>query len=443
MFTLGIIGRPNVGKSTLFNRIAGKRISITNDMPGVTRDRIEVMSSWVGRSFKLIDTAGFDLKDDIIKKEMQAQFYKTIEMADFLVLVTDAKEGVHSLDEIVVNMLRKAGKKFCLAVNKVDSYEKENVLGEFYKLGSDIEMVGISGLHGRNVDELLDLIVSNIPDEEEFVDDDTYGRVKIAVVGRPNVGKSSLVNAWLGEERVIVTPIAGTTRDSVDTLFEYDGKEYLLTDTAGIRKKSVMFKDPIEKFGYYRSIDAITRADIAVAVIDGPDGLNERDIKVIAEAWDAGKPVVIAVNKWDMAEKGKSEVTKFKKIVQEKLQFLNNPPIIFISALTKKNCFDIFAEANKLFTEYIKRIPTHAVNTALEEALAKHQPPAIGSKRLKFYYMTQVSTRPPYFVSFVNFPDAVHFSYERFIVNTLRRNFGFDGVPVRLSIRKRKSQYDD
>lgn len=443
MFTLGIIGRPNVGKSTLFNRIAGKRISITDDMPGVTRDRIEVMSSWIGKNFLLIDTAGFDLKDDIIKKEMQAQFYKTIDLADYLVLVTDAKEGVHSLDEIVVDMLRKSGKKFCVAVNKVDSYEKENFLGEFYKLGSNIDIVGISGLHGRNVDELLDLVAENIPDDEERIDSDEDGRVKIAVIGRPNVGKSSLINAWLGEERVIVTPIAGTTRDSVDTIFGYKGKEYLLTDTAGIRKKSVMFKDPIEKFGYYRSIDAITRADIAVAVIDGPEGINERDIKVIAEAWDAGKPVIIAVNKWDMAEKGKSDVSKLKKLLKEKLQFLANPPIIFISALTKKNCFDIFPEVDKLYAEYVKRIPTHAVNNALEEALSKHQPPAIGTKRLKFYYMTQVSTRPPYFVAFVNFPEAVHFSYERFIVNTLRKNFGFDGVPVRLSIRKRKSQYDD
>lgn len=441
MFTLGIIGRPNVGKSTLFNRIAGKRVSITNDMPGVTRDRIEIPASWAGKPFKLVDTAGFDLKDDILKKEMQAQFFKTLDLADHLILVTDAAGGVHPLDEVVANMLRKAGKKFTIAVNKVDSQEKENYMGEFYKLGSDNDLVGISALHGRNVDDLLDMVTEGIPEKEDLEYED--GRIKIAVVGRPNVGKSSLINVWLGEERVIVTPIAGTTRDSVDTLFEYKGKSYLLTDTAGIRKKSVMFKDPIEKFGYFRSIDAMAKADIAIAVIDGSEGLNERDIKVIAEAWEADKPLVIAVNKWDLAVKDAASVKKFKNTLSEKLQFLANPPIIFLSALTGKNCFNVFPAVNKLYGEYIKRVPTHAVNNVLEEALEKHQPPAIGSKRLKFYYMTQVAARPPYFVAFVNYPEAVHFSYERFIINTIRKNFGFEGVPVRLSIRKRKSQYND
>lgn len=441
MFTLGIIGRPNVGKSTLFNRIAGKRVSITNDMPGVTRDRIEIPASWIGKPFKLVDTAGFDLKDDILKKEMQAQFFKTLDLADHLILVTDAAEGVHPLDKVVADMLRKAGKKFTIAVNKVDSQEKENYMGEFYKLGSDNDLVGISALHGRNVDDLLDMVTEGIPEKEDREDED--GRIKIAVIGRPNVGKSSLINVWLGEERVIVTPIAGTTRDSVDTLFEYKGKSYLLTDTAGIRKKSVMFKDPIEKFGYFRSIDAMARADIAIAVIDGSEGLNERDIKVIAEAWEADKPLAIAVNKWDLAGKDAASVKKFKNTLSEKLQFLANPPIIFLSALTGKNCFNVFPAVNKLYGEYIKRVPTHAVNNVLEEALEKHQPPAIGSKRLKFYYMTQVATRPPYFVAFVNYPEAVHFSYERFIINTIRKNFGFEGVPVRLSIRKRKSQYND
>lgn len=442
MFTLGIIGRPNVGKSTLFNRIAGRRVSITNDMPGVTRDRIQIDVSWMGQPFKLIDTAGFDLQDDLMKKEMQNQFYKTIELADFLILVTEATEGVHSLDEVVVTMLRKAGKKFCIAVNKVDSYEKEGLLGQFYKLGANLDIIGISAIHGRNVDDLLDMVTELMPENHEEVDD-TDARIKIAVVGRPNVGKSSLVNTWLGEERVIVTPIAGTTRDSVDTAFDYGGKAYLLTDTAGIRKKSVMFKDPIEKFGYYRSIDAIARADIAVAVIDATEGINDRDIKVIAEAWDTGKPVVVAVNKWDLVGKDAKSVKKFKLELDEKLQFLAKPPIIFLSAFTKKNCFSIFTEVNKIYADYIKRIPTHAVNKALEEALERHQPPAIGSKRLRFYYMTQVSTRPPYFVAFVNNPDAVHFSYERFIVNMIRKNFGFEGIPVRLSIRKRTSKFDD
>ncbi|MBQ3034222.1 MAG: ribosome biogenesis GTPase Der [Deferribacterales bacterium] len=442
MFTLGIIGRPNVGKSTLFNRIAGKRIAITDDMPGVTRDRIEFTANWMNKDFLLVDTAGFDLKEDVIKKEMQEQFFKTLNIADFFILVTDGSEGVHALDEVVVGLLRKAGKPFIVAVNKVDSESKELNLGEFYKLGADIELFGISALHGRNVDEVLDYVADMIPPSEER-EDDEQERIKIAVIGRPNVGKSSLINAWLGEERVIVTPLAGTTRDAVDTLFEYEGTSYLLTDTAGIRKKSVMFKDPVEKFGYYRSMDAIARADIAVAVIDGSDGLNERDVKVISDAWEAGRPVVLAVNKWDIADKSDKAVNNFKQTIKEKLQFLSNPPILFISAAQGKNCFKIFTEVKRLYAAYTKRITTSKVNNVLEEALERHQPPVVGTRRLKFYYMTQVSSRPPYFVAFVNNPAGVHFSYERFIVNVIREQFDFDGVPVRLSIRQRSSRSRD
>lgn len=443
MFTLGIIGRPNVGKSTLFNRIAGRRVAITDDRPGVTRDRIEVLTSWTGKSFKLVDSAGFDLKEDILKKEMQAQFYKTLESADFLILVAESSDGIHALDEIVVEMLRKTGKNFCIAVNKVDSAIKENLMWEFYKLGKDVEIVGISALHGRNVDELLDLVTEHIDKNEEDIDEENEDRIKITVAGCPNVGKSSLINYWLGEERVIVTPIAGTTRDSVDIVFDYNERSYLLTDTAGIRKKSVMFKDPIEKIGYFRSIDALRRSNIAVCVIDACRGINEQDVKIISEAWEANKPVVIVVNKWDLAAKEGVTVKQIRTQVNEKLQFLANPPILFVSAATGKNCFEIFKTTDKLFADFTKRISTHTVNSVLEEALAKHQPPAIGAKRLKFYYMTQVSARPPYFVAFVNHPEAVHFSYKRFIVNTIRKNFGFDGVPIRLSIRKRKSIFDD
>lgn len=438
MFTLGIIGRPNVGKSTLFNRVAGKRIAITNDMPGVTRDRIETAASWMGKDFLLTDTAGFDLKEDVIKKEMQEQFFKALCIADFFVLVTDGAEGVHALDEVVVSMLRKAGKPFAVAVNKIDSESKENLIADFYKLGSDINLFGISALHGRNTDELLDYVASLVP-EDNVHHTDTDERIKIAVIGRPNVGKSSLLNKWLGEERVIVTPIAGTTRDAIDAAFEYEGDKYLLTDTAGIRKKSVMFKNPIEKLGYYRSIDAIERADVAVAVIDGAEGLNERDVKVISDAWEAGRPVVIAVNKWDIADKSEKAVRNFKRTVSEKLQFLNNPPLVFVSALNGKNCFKIFAEIKKLYAAYTTRIATSKVNEALQEALERRQPPVIGTRRLKFYYMTQVSARPPYFVAFVNNPDGVHFSYERFIINVLRDKFGFGGVPVRLSIRSHRT----
>ncbi len=440
MFSIGIIGRPNVGKSTLFNRIAGKRIAITDDRPGVTRDRIETTCTWLTKSFKLVDTAGFDLKEDIIKKEMQEQFFKTIQAADFFIVVSDLNEGIHSLDEVVVDLLRKANKPFMIAVNKVDSNHKENLMGEFYALGANLDIIGISALHGRNVAELLDYVIELIPDyEEEVADDDE--NIKIAVIGRPNVGKSSLINAWLGEERVIVTPIAGTTRDSIDTEFEYNNTKYLLTDTAGIRKKSVMFKDPIEKYGYYRSMDAITRADIAVAVIDGVDGINERDIKVIADAWEAGRPVVIAINKSDIMDQDPREVKNLKLALKEKLRFLYNPPIVYISAVTGKNCFKVFTAVKELYANYTKRITTSQVNEALQEALDRHQAPSvIGTKRLKFYYMTQISTRPPYFVAFVNFPRSVHFSYERFILNVIRDKFSFYGIPIRLSIRGRSKK---
>ena len=445
MFNLGIIGRPNVGKSTLFNRIAGRRIAITDDMPGVTRDRIEVETSWLGKKFKLVDTAGFDLQADILKKEMQEQFFKALEVADFLILVVDAADGLHALDEIVCDMLRKVGKPFVIAVNKADSNAREQAVNEFYKLG-DVELFPISALHGKNVDDVLDYIIDYIPEEEDLEDeedDDEDEAIKIAVIGRPNVGKSSLLNAWLGEDRVIVTPLAGTTRDSVDVYFTYKNDKYIITDTAGIRKKSVMFKDTIEKYGYYRSKDAISNASIAVAVIDGADGLNERDVKVISDAWEEGKPVILAVNKWDIAEKDEKAVKNFKRQIAEKLQFLSNPPVLFISAKTGKNCEKIFDYVKKLYLEYNKRVPTSAVNEVLQEALERHQPPVVGTKRLKFYYMTQVAARPPYFVAFVNNPQGVHFSYERFLVNMLREAFGFNGVPVRLSIRKRKSKYAD
>ena len=339
MFNLGIIGRPNVGKSTLFNRIAGRRIAITDDMPGVTRDRIEVETSWLDKDFKLVDTAGFDLQADVLKKEMQEQFFKAIEEADFLILVVDASVGLHALDEIVCDMLRKCGKPFIIAVNKADSNAREQAINEFYKFG-DVEIFPISALHGRNVDDILDYIYTYIPEKEETAEKGSNEdeRIKIAVAGRPNVGKSSLLNAWLGEDRVIVTPLAGTTRDSIDVYFTYKNDKYIITDTAGIRKKSVMFKDTIEKYGYYRSIDAVKEADVVVAVIDGADGLNERDVKVISDAWEAGKPVVIAVNKWDIAGKDEKAVKNFKRTLAEKLQFLANPPLIFISAKTGKNC---------------------------------------------------------------------------------------------------------
>jgi len=435
MFTVAIIGRPNVGKSTLFNRFAGKRIAITDNMPGVTRDRLEHICEWGLKKFKIFDTAGFDLKEDIVKKEMQEQFFLAIQEVDLCIFMVDAIEGLHPLDEIVADLLRKNGKKVAVVVNKVDSKEKELTVSDFYKLGFD-NIFYISATHGRNVDELLDFITENIKDEIEEAKE-SEDRIKIAVIGKPNVGKSSLINAWLKEKRVIVTEIPGTTRDSVNIDFQFKDQKYILIDTAGIRKKSVMFKDKVEKYGYYRGIDAILESDICVAVIDATSGLLERDVKVIAEANRMFKPVVIVFNKWDLITSPHEEAIRFRQDVKERLKFLNNPQIVFASSKTGKNIYKIFDCIKTAYEEYSKRVQTSKLNEVLQLAQQLHQPPVVKNKRLKFFYMTQVGVRPPEFVIFVNYPEAVHFSYERFILNLLREKFGFDGIPLRIHFRQK------
>lgn len=435
MFTVGIIGRPNVGKSTLFNRLAGKRLAIVDDMPGVTRDRIEFTSDWEGERFRIVDTAGFDLKEELVKKEMQEQFYSALDEADYFILMADGTEGVHPLDEIVLDLLRKKNKPFQLVVNKVDSDGKESFIYDFYRLGVD-KIITISASHGRNVDMLLDELISHIPEGHDKVDP-YEGRIKLVVTGRPNVGKSSMINKWLGEERLIVTPIPGTTRDAVDTFFEIDGDQYVLIDTAGIRKKKSMFKDKIEKYGYYRWQDAVERADVSVCIIDAEEGITERDVKVIADTWEAGRPVILVINKWDLIEEKDEQSKAFLKDVDYKLQFLNNPPIIYTSTITGKNIFKIFKAAKELYVEASKRISTHKLQHIIEEAVFRHQPPVVKNRRIKFYYITQVSILPPEFVIFVNYPDSVHFSYQRFLVNLIREFHGYSGVPVKVHLRKR------
>lgn len=435
MFTVGIIGRPNVGKSTLFNRLAGKRLAIVDDRPGVTRDRIEFTADWAGERFTIVDTAGFDLKEELVKKEMQAQFRAALDEADFFILMTDGTEGLHPLDEIVIDLLRQKNKPYQLAVNKIDSDGKENLIYDFYRMGVD-NIISISASHGRNVDMLLDEIIKHIPEGHDKTDP-YEGRIKLVVTGRPNVGKSSMINKWLGEERCIVTPIPGTTRDAVDTFFELDGDKYVLIDTAGIRKKKSMFKDKIEKYGYYRWQDAVERAHVAVCLIDADEGLTERDVKVIADTWEAGRPVILVINKWDLIKEKDDAAKSFLKDVDFKLKFLNNPPMIYTSTVTGKNIFKIFAAAKQLYLEAQKRISTHKLQHIIEEAVFRHQPPVVRNRRVKFYYITQVSILPPEFVVFVNYPDSVHFSYQRFIVNLIREFHGFEGVPVKVHFRKR------
>ncbi|WP_303849889.1 ribosome biogenesis GTPase Der [Seleniivibrio woodruffii] len=435
MFTIGIIGRPNVGKSTLFNRLAGKKIAIVDDMPGVTRDRIEFVTDWNGHRFNIVDTAGFDLKEELLKKEMQAQFMNNLREADYFILMTDGQEGVHPLDEIVIDLLRQTGKPYQVVVNKVDSDAKETLTYDFYRLGVE-DIIGISATHGRNVDELLDRIVEQIPEDSDKTDP-YEGRIKLIVTGRPNVGKSSMINKWLGQDRLIVTPIPGTTRDAVDTFFEYEDQKYVLIDTAGIRKKKIMFKDKIEKYGYHRWEDAVSRADIAVCIIDSNEGLTDRDVKVIADNWEAGRPVILVANKWDLIENKDEKAKDFHKDIDHHLQFLNKPSLIYTSTLTGKNIFKVFEAAKELYKEYSKRISTHKLQEVLEEAVQRHQPPVTRNRRVKFYFITQVSTCPPEFVVFVNYPDAVHFSYQRFIVNIIRAHHGFDGVPIKIHFRQR------
>jgi GTP-binding protein len=432
MLKVGIIGRPNVGKSTLFNRLAEKRIAITDDMPGVTRDILEAICRWEGKQFLIVDTPGFDLKEDTIKKQMHDQLFNALKEVDLVIFLMDGKEGLHPLDEIVCSMLREQNINFIVTINKIDSDEREINIAEFYRLGVD-NLISISASHGRNVDELLDRIVELCKDEEPI----QIEGLKLVVVGRPNVGKSSLINAWLNEERVIVTDIPGTTRDAVDTYFEWNSEKYILIDTAGIRKKSVMFKDKIEKYGYYRAYDAIERADVAVAVVDATEGITERDVKVIADVYNLGKPAVIAVNKWDLVQDKNEAQKRLLADIEDKLRFIYKPSVVFLSARSRKNIYNIFQHAQKLKGEMEKRIPTAKLNEVLEEAQARHQPPMIKNRRLKFYYMTQVSVKPPEFVVFVNYPDAVHFSYQRFLFNMVREYFGFEGIPMKMHFRRR------
>ncbi|MDR2105389.1 MAG: ribosome biogenesis GTPase Der [Deferribacteraceae bacterium] len=445
--TVAIIGRPNAGKSTLFNRIAGRRIAITADVPGTTRDRIEADAEWCGQTFKIIDSAGFDAKESLLAVKMREQVLHLMDSADAFILVTDGAAGLHPLDEIAADILRDKGKTFTVAVNKIDTADREIFAFDFYSLGAK-RVIPISSSHGRGVDDLLDAILEEFQSEPESVSEsasenvsgDVSKSIRIAVIGRPNVGKSSLINAWLGEERVIVTPVAGSTRDAVDTYLTYSGRDYILVDTAGLRKKSVAFKDPLDKLGYYRSIDAIEKADIAIVVIDGSEGIGDRDVKAAADAWQAGRAVILAINKADIAS---ASAEFLRRQAEEKLFFLHKPPIFFLSAATKKNIFKVFKAADNIMREYEKRIPTAKVNAILEQALAKHSPPIVHNKRLKFYYMTQVGVRPPHFVVFVNFPKAVHFSYERFLVNTIRQHHGFNGVPLILSIRERSGRNNE
>lgn len=432
---VAIVGRPNVGKSQLFNRLAGKRLSIVEDTPGITRDRLYADCEWRGRTFQVVDTGGIEPStDNEILKFMRMQAEAAINAADVIILMTDLHSGITATDESVAAMLRRSNKPIILAVNKCDRPGTEPPeFYEFYNLGLG-EPFAISALHGYGTGDLLDACYDHFPEEDE---DQTSKRpIKVAVIGKPNVGKSSLINQILGEERVIVSDIAGTTRDSVDTEFENEMGRYLLIDTAGIRKRSKV-DERVEKFSVMRSLLAIERADVCVIMIDATEGVTEQDTKIAGEAHDAGKACILVVNKWDLIEKDGKTMDQYTNRVREGLAYMPYAPVLFLSAKTGQRVPKLFDTINAVYEQNGRRIPTGQLNSLLAEATARVQPPTDKGRRLKIYYMTQSGVRPPTFVCFCNDARLFHFSYQRYLENQIREVYGLDGTPIRMIIRER------
>ena len=432
---VAIVGRPNVGKSTLFNKMAGKRISIVEDQPGVTRDRIYTEVEWLDRTFTLIDTGGIEpYSEDLILKQMKQQAEVAIETAEVIVFLVDGQEGITSSDQEVANLLRRTKKKIILAVNKIDAPKYKDNVYEFYNLGLG-EPMGISAGQALALGDLLDEIIKNLPvEEEESYDEYT---IKVAVVGKPNVGKSSLVNKILGEERVIVSDVPGTTRDAIDTPFTVGENQYVFIDTAGMRKRGKVFES-IERYSVVRSLTAIERADVCLMLIDAKEGVSEQDSKIAGYVHDQGKAVVIVVNKWDIIEKDEKTIERYKADIKNELPFMDYAPMLFISALTGQRVNKVIELINHVSNQHAMRISTGMLNDIVNEAVLMNQPAISGGRRLKIYYATQVSVKPPTFALFVNEPSLMHFSYQRYLENQIRKAFSFEGTPIRFLLRKRE-----
>lgn len=434
---VAVVGRPNVGKSTLFNALAGEKISIVKDTPGITRDRIYADVTWLDMNFTLIDTGGIEPEShDIILSQMREQAQIAIDTADVIIFMVDVRQGLVDTDAKVADMLRRSGKPIVLTVNKVDDYQKFMPdVYEFYNLGIG-EPFPISSVNKLGLGELLDEVASyfdkNLAKEEE--EDD---RIKVAIVGKPNVGKSSIINKLIGENRVIVSDIAGTTRDAVDTEVTYHGKEYVFIDTAGLRRKNKI-KEELERYMIIRTVSAVERADIVVLVIDAAEGVTEQDAKIAGIAHDRGKATIIAVNKWDVIEKNDKTVNQFTQKIRQILSFMSYAEITFISAITGQRLFKLYELIDAVYENHAMRIATGVINEILTEAVALQQPPSDKGKRLRLYYMTQVAVKPPTFVIFVNDKELMHFSYTRYIENQIREAFGFRGTPLKFIIRERK-----
>ncbi|MFE8695645.1 ribosome biogenesis GTPase Der [Cytobacillus sp. FJAT-53684] len=431
---MAIVGRPNVGKSTIFNRIVGARISIVEDIPGVTRDRIYSSGEWLTHEFNIIDTGGIDIGDEPFLEQIRQQAEIAIDEADVIIFLTNGREGVTAADEEVAKILYKSKKPVVLAVNKIDNPEMRDQIYDFYSLGFG-EPFPISGSHGLGLGDLLDEAAKHFPKhgQNDYEDD----VIKFSLIGRPNVGKSSLVNAILGEERVIVSNIAGTTRDAIDSQLTYNGDKYVIIDTAGMRKKGKVY-ETTEKYSVLRALRAIERSDVVLVVIDGEEGIIEHDKKIAGYAHEAGRAVVIVVNKWDAVEKDEKTMKAFETNIREHFLFLDYAPIVFLSAKTKKRIHTLIPMINTASENHALRVDTSVLNDVVMDAVAMNPTPTDKGKRLRIYYTTQVAVKPPAFVVFVNNPELLHFSYERFLENRIRDAFGFEGTPIKIFARERK-----
>ena len=437
---IAIVGRPNVGKSTFFNRITGTRLAITEDTPGVTRDRIFADAEWLNREFTLIDTGGIDTEsEDVILKQMRMQAELAIDSAQLILFFVDGKEGLTSEDYEVASMLRKSDKPVIVVVNKIDGKKDEDNIYDFYELGLG-EVIAVSSSQGLGTGDLLDEAIKYI---DEYESEEDSSSIKIALVGKPNVGKSSLANKILGYERTIVSDIPGTTRDAIDSELVRDGVRYTIIDTAGMRKKARIEDKSIERYSVVRSLAAVRRADVAVVLIDATEGISEQDVKVAAYVHDEGKPVVIAVNKWDAVEKDTFTIEKYNKNIQADLAFMSYARTIYISAQTGQRIDKLFELVHEAYENNTRRISTGLLNDCLRDAVMAVEPPSDKGRRLKIFYITQASTKPPTFVLFVNDGKLLHFSYKRYLENFLRKTFDFIGTPIRLLVRNRNENKGD
>lgn len=431
--TVCIVGAPNVGKSTIFNRMVGKKTAIVHDEAGVTRDRLYGKCEWLTRTFNVVDTGGIEIKNAPFQKEIRAQVEIAIEEADVIVYIADGIAGVTADDRMVAKMLYKANKPVILAVNKIDEIEKIDLVTEFYSLGLD-EVMAVSSSHGIGIGDLLDKIVSYLPEEKE---DDYEGVIPFCVIGRPNVGKSSLVNAILGQDRVIVSNIEGTTRDAIDTAFTRDDKNYVVIDTAGLKRRGKIFES-VDKYAALRAMSAIDRSEVVLLVIDGSVGITAQDKHVAGYAFESHKAMIIVVNKWDLVERSQTAMNDFTKEIRKEFKFMDFAPVVFVSAKNKARIQTIFPEIDVAYNSYHMRIGTSVLNDVIQDAQIMNPTPEFNGGRLKIYYASQAQTEPPTFVLFVNDPNFMHFSYERYLENRLRNTFEFEGTPIRFVSRERK-----